>query len=825
MLTLSNKLSFRTLGFSLALSLLTACGGGKTEVVATPTPPPVDTGPITYSGPAAVTEDVQQFKLALWDNIAPTNRCGECHVQQGQSPQFVRNDDINQAYAAANPLVNLSDPSQSTLVSKVSGGHHCWLTSNQACADIMITWINNWVGTEQQGNVIQLQAPQAKVPGSSKNLPDDSSLFADNLYPLLHTYCAGCHNNTATIPIAPYIASSNVAEAYTAAKDKIDLDQPFNSRLVVRLASEFHNCWSDCNSNAADMAAAIQTIADAIDVTQLADDIISSHALTLTDGTLASGGGRFESAVIAKWEFKTGSGVTAFDTSGVEPALDLTLNGDVSWVGGWGIQLQNGKAQGSTTNSKKLHDLITATGEYAIEAWVIPANVTQEGPARIVSYSGGSQSRNFTLGQTLYNYNFLHRSSTTDSNGQPALSTADEDLQSSLQHVVVNFDPVNGRQIYVNGQFTGDSDSTDIGNLNEWDDSFALVLGNEVSGDIPWAGTFRMVAIHNRVLSGEQIAQNFDVGVGQKFFLLFGIGEIIDVPQSYVVLEVSQFDNYSYLFSDPFFINLNDDSSDFSNALQSIPLAGMRIGINGREPNVGQVFKNLNVSLNNSAYINGSGQSLSRLGALIALEKGPSLDEFFLTFEQLHDQSNVRVEAEPPTPASPQDLAPQARIGMRNFAEINASMSAITDVPQTNSQVQSTYQALQQQLPTVTALNSFVAANQMAITQLAIKYCDQLVENTNLRSSYFNGFDFSEAANSAFESQDRNLILDPLVNRTLGSELVSQPQQQAVRDELNALIDRLTQCGSGSSCDATYTRTVVKGTCAAALGSAAMLIQ
>jgi hypothetical protein len=95
---------------------------------------------------------------------------------------------------------------------------------------------------------------------------------------------------------------------------------------------------------------------------------------------------------IALWEFKTGEGPTAYDTSGVDPAIDLSLSGDVDWFGGWGITINDGKAQGTTAASKKLHDLIKATGEYAIEAWVVPANVTQE-MARIVSYRNQPERR------------------------------------------------------------------------------------------------------------------------------------------------------------------------------------------------------------------------------------------------------------------------------------------------------------------------------------------------------------------------------------------------------------------------------------------------
>ncbi len=805
-----------------SLILLGGCGGSSTEVVETPKPPPTGGTGETYSGPPANTEDVQRFKLNLWDNISTSERCGACHIENGQSPNFARRDDINLAYTATNPLVNLNEPELSTLVTKVGGGHNCWLTSDAACADIMTTWISNWANTENSANAIVLEAPVQKDPGANKNFPADSALFTSTVYPVLNTYCADCHTNSATIPISPYFASGDVDEAYLAAKERINLDNPLNSRFVGRLVDEFHNCWSDCLSDGETMADAIAAMADGIEVTQLAPELVNSRALNLFDGTLATGGGRFENDLIAKWEFKTGSGNVAFDTSGVEPAIDLTFSGDVSWIGGWGIQMTNGKAQGSTASSKKLHDLLTATGEMSIEAWVVPANVTQEGPARIISYSGGSQARNFTLGQTLYNYDYLLRSSSTDGNGEPALSSADADelLQASLQHVVVTYDPVNGRQLYVNGEPAGVNDPVDVGNFNEWNDTYAFVLGNEVSGDIPWAGSIRMVAIHNRALQPDQVMQNFDVGIGQKFFLLFDVSNHISIGQSYVVLEASQFDSYSYLFSEPFFISLDNNAT-----ITDTPIRGMRIGINGREVVSGQVFQNLNITINNTDYMPGEGQAMSRLGTTVAIEKGPETDEFFLTFEQLGNATNVVIEADPPAPATPADLTPQAQIGMRDFAEINASMSAVTGVPLSNPQVKVAFEALKQQLPTVTNPGSFLASNQMAITQMAIKYCDQLVETSSLRSGFFTGFDFTVPASAGFDAQQRSLMISPLLDRVIGNSIATQPQRSEVENELNRLIDTLSDCSGNKVCDANYTRTVVKATCAATLGSAALLVQ
>src|SRR5690606_1321555 len=103
-----------------------------------------------------------------------------------------------------------------------------------------------------------------------------------------------------------------------------------------------------------------------------------------------------------------------------------------------------------------------------------------------------------------------------------------------------------------------------------------------------WQGVIRLAAIHNRALTPAQIQQNYEAGVGEKFYLLFSVSELIGVPDSYVAFEVSQFDSYSYLFNAPFFISL-----DGSAVPDGIPLRGMRIGVNGKEAVVGQAYTGL----------------------------------------------------------------------------------------------------------------------------------------------------------------------------------------------------------------------------------------
>jgi hypothetical protein len=811
----------------VAALLLTACGGESTEALPNTSS---NSGSVSYKGPASASDDVQNFKLSVWDNLVKEDKCGSCHGTGGQSPTFVDGQNINTAYTQANTIVNLTDPSQSLMVTKVAGGHNCWATSDSVCADILTTYISNWAGGSASSvKTIELRAPTIKEPGNTVSLPSDPADFGNTVYPVLTQHCSDCHGDGGQ---TPYIASSNIETAYEQSKSRINLGTPENSRLVVRLEFDAHNCWTaDCKSDAAYMETKILELSALQELQPVDPDLVTSKALVLDgDGLLANSGGRFEDNIIALYEFKAGEGQTAFDTSGVSPALNLTLSGNVDWVGGWGIDMRPavqtdqgsmvpaGKAQGSTTDSRKLHTLLTGSGEYAIEAWVAPGNISQE-DARIVTYSGSASTRNMTLSQSLQRYEVLHRSTTSNENTPFATQDGDKLLQATLQHVVVNYSPGAGRQIFVNGQYSGDMDPDDAGLLSDWDNSFALVLGNETDGNSAWQGAIRMVAIHNRALTPEQVQANFEVGVGQKFFLLFGVSHLISVPKSYIVFEVSQFDSFSYRFTSPFFISL-DDTAEPSN----IRIQGMRLGINGKEATVGQAWANLDVVLDSDIYEPGTGQPLSRLGTIIALENGPGSDEFFLTFDRFGGTTYARSEPDMPGPVTLPNLPASSDIGLKTFDEINESMARMTGVAKTQPAVLSTFNTVKQQLPTIENIGGFLSSHQMAVTQMAIQYCDALISNGQARADFFPGFDFSAPAGTAFDHSGKSLITGRLLERFVGENLASQPTAFEIETELGSLIDKLALCG-GSTCPANRTEIIVKASCAAVLGSATTLVQ
>jgi hypothetical protein len=821
----------RGLASSAALALLavlTACGGGGAPTTVN-APPPTNTAQ-SYTGPPPANADVQAFMVNLWANISPSNRCGGCHHAGGQSPMFARSDDVNLAYQAALPLVNLSNPSQSTMVLKVGGGHNCWVADPAACASTLLVWIQGWIGAGSSSTTsIKLIAPPVRQAGGGKQFPLDPTAFENTIWtPILRQYCVGCHTSSSATAQQPYFASANPQEAYAAAQPKINLLSPNQSRFYERLATEFHHCWPsassngapDCPASSAAMLAAITAFANGIQPTQLDPALVVSDALALTDGTIAAGGNRYEANLVAKYMFQTGQGSTAYDTSGVTPAADLSLSGNVTWVGGWGIQIgAGGKAQASTSASAKVAGMIQAAGEYTIEAWAAPADVTQTN-AWIVSYSGSNTTRDMTLGQAAMQYQGFARSSATSTAGTPPLitTTMGGAAQAALQHVVLTYDPVNGQKIYVNGVYTGDADPSKGGTFANWDGTFALVLGNETTGQRQWQGVIKFVAIHNRALTAAQIQQNFAAGVGQKFYLLFGVSSLTGVAQSYILFQGSQYDNYSYLFAQPKFISLDPNAKP-----ANLPLSGMRIGVNGTLAPSGQSFATLSATVGGANYTAANGQLLSPLGTVIPATLGPSNDLFFLSFDQL--ATHVHAYVEPTvvvTPPAP-DNTPQPDLGVATFERVNRSLARITGVPITDSVVSSLYHASQQSMPAGPLIAAFVPSQQTAMSQLASAYCGEMMASTQLRDAFFgSGLDANLGSTvswfgGSFSGQ-RNIVINALVANAVGN---ANPQvQTAVRNEVDGLITNISSFHSAS----TVQQTTVAA-CTAVLGSAAVTLQ
>jgi hypothetical protein len=873
-------------------------------------------GAQTYTGPAPQNADIQAFRIQFWDNVRADNRCASCHDVGGQgNSEFANNSNVNDAYNVAIGLVNASDIASSALVTKFSDSnpHFCWESTQAACATQLQLWIENWLNDRagSGGRGIVLTPPQDEDPAPTIVLDENvaASYYTGNngltIHELVTQNCSGCHvpNPTQSAqPINPQFAVPVAQDSYDVVSSVplINLNTPALSRLYTRLVTDGHNCWvsprdvepGDCSGSSQDMLAAINFYLNngtqPPDTAEL-DSMVKSRAVTLfEDGITAAGGDRFEASQIALYEFKLNGGDTVIDRSGVSPSMNLTLYGnpgvDYEWQGSYGIRFitPQAKAQAMPNDSDKLHQMITATGEYSIEAWVVPGNVAQA-DANIVGYGRSGTERNFLLGQTMYNYEVYNRNidAATMADGSPLLTTNpdNEVAQAALQHVVVTYSPTGRRSIYVNGTLRdgGPNDPIPGEGLANWATGSALVLGNEVDRSRPWSGTIRLLAIHNRALTNEQIRQNFDAGVGQKYYLMFEVSQHLGPecrgpdpnlavddpirdpdydPYCYIYMEAAQFDNKSFLFAYPRFINLDSGVTP-----SNIQIQNMRIGLNGREAPNGQAFSNMNETIGvTGTYDPATGQLLSNIGTIVAAELGANgtpPDQLFLTFERLDQATPTKDYSEnfSPTP-DPVSTTESSAVMIRSFEEINASMAKMLGIDRTlttigwdtnidgNAFANGTYTKVIQALPGSSDVQTYVPSQQMAITQLAIEYCNTLIEGDGDNStpdpdpsSVFTGITFSASSPQfAFTGAERDLVIDPLLERVFnvdgGTELSTMPAAGApgtpavgtVRESLYRLMDDLNNTCSGT-CDAARSKTIIKSTCAAALASAPMLLQ
>ena len=655
------------------------------------------------------------------------------------------------------------------------------------------------------------------------NVPGSREAFETTVYPLLTQYCGACH---ASGPGSPQFANPMPATAYSEilAQNKVNLADPPSSRIARKVVDEQHNCWTnDCAADAAMLAAAVQAWADAIHFGQGGVSIgetLSSTSLTLADGTEDTSAQRYDKDIIARWDFKEGAGGVAFDTSGVQPAIDLALQGGVTWLSAWGVQIDTGIVQGMSGN-RKLYDRIadpkTGSGQYSVEAWITNASTALEGPARIITYSANTGARNFTLGQVLYQYDFRNRGVSPDvsGNGTPSLVTydADQDLQDRLQHVVITYDALRGRRINVDGRWTDDVDPVQPPpRLWNWDRNFTFALGNEITMDRQWKGQVRFVAIYDQALTDAQIRQNFDAGVGKRLSMSFDVSHWAG-PGSAIEFQVSEFDNSSYMFCNPTFRTPQPTGYE---------LAHVRIAVNGTLAPTGQGFVTLDTPITEQRTV------LTQRCAVIPKGTGPATDQFNIVFEDLGGFQNLIDEPVPPPAVVQLDPTARPTYGVRNYGRIRESMAAVTGVNPLLPAIDTVFNDLEQQLPSTFDVRSFVSSQQVGISKLALEFCDALVESAPLRTTFFGSFPFTTEPVAVFgaaatpNAANRNQIADALYNHMLGANLTVQPSLTDTRADLSTLVDTLVAPCVGTPCDAERTQAIVKGECTAVLASAAV---
>jgi hypothetical protein len=212
---------------------------------------------------------------------------------------------------------------------------------------------------------------------------------------------------------------------------------------------------------------------------------------------------------------------------------------------------------------------------------------------------------------------------------------------------------------------------------------------------------------------------------------------------------------------------------------------------------------------------------------VIGVDTGMTSDMFFLSFEQLGNQTNAYTEpVVPPNPTVPDDTTQQPDYGVHTFAEVNAAMSAVTGVPVSDPVVATAYAAVEQSLPAVPQITAFTASEQTAISQLAGAYCSELMTN-QYRDAFFGSATLDsnlgqQASWFAGNSGNQSLVITPLVNALALSATVDPTYASGLQNELGALLNRIPTLTLSTT---PTVATATQAACQAALGSAALIMK
>ena len=148
------------------------------------------------------------------------------------------------------------------------------------------------------------------------------------------------------------------------------------------------------------------------------------------------------------------------------------------------------------------------SGQLTIEAVITPDNLTQGGPARIVTFSLDSNLRNFTLGQE--GATLVMRLRTTFNSGNamsPQFILGRIEARTPV-HVIVSYFSgnfycyLNGETVLSSGKLAGD--------FTNWVPCH-LLFGDEWTGGRPWSGVLFDVALYNRFVGPDEARMKYEL--------------------------------------------------------------------------------------------------------------------------------------------------------------------------------------------------------------------------------------------------------------------------------------------------------------------------
>jgi len=212
-------------------------------------------------GSLTTADSVTAFENSVYQ--VTRARCVSCH--DSQNPVHASSD-VQQAHdIVVNQFkVNFSNVASSRLVLKLRDeAHNCWSDCTENAMEMQLAiqdWadavdsieeeIDNQSINDTGSDTVSETGGFIIVPGLSSQ-----AAFDQTVYPITSVRCTTCHINT-----FPKQANPNKMIAHNDLVNgaKVDFINTLNSRIVQRLSTDEHNCWSNnCASDANEMKSAI----------------------------------------------------------------------------------------------------------------------------------------------------------------------------------------------------------------------------------------------------------------------------------------------------------------------------------------------------------------------------------------------------------------------------------------------------------------------------------------------------------------------------------------------------------------------------------------
>ncbi|NRA39742.1 MAG: protein kinase, partial [Planctomycetes bacterium] len=156
--------------------------------------------------------------------------------------------------------------------------------------------------------------------------------------------------------------------------------------------------------------------------------------------------------------------------------------------------------------TKPLLNAIIENNVFSVELIITPEKDSGRDLARIVTFSRAYSSRNFTIAQKGGSFEIRVRTSNSQSGLRPRFVIDDVVNVGQRQHLMF-VRTAKQHLLYIDGKEVFAVDV--FGSLDNWDNSYPLILGNDIKGSSPWSGIIHGAIFFPSEFNAQKVSQRF----------------------------------------------------------------------------------------------------------------------------------------------------------------------------------------------------------------------------------------------------------------------------------------------------------------------------